>query len=412
MRILHTSDWHLGKKLDKFSRHGEQINVLNEIVESADNQDIDLVLIVGDVFDAFNPPVESIELFYKTIKRLSNFGKRPVIVIAGNHDSPDRIEAPDALALEDAIIFAGHPSVKVRKIKNQAGVELINSEEGFVELKLPQYKYPIRVLLAPYANQYRIKKFLGVENEEEELRLVLEKQWKILAENYCDDKGVNLFCGHFFFTNQGDKNTEEPEDEKPILHVGGAQAIFNTNLPEQIQYAALGHLHRRHAVNAKPCPVNYSGSPISYSFSEAGQKKYVEIIELEPGNLAKIEHKELKSGKQLARKQFDNIEEACKWLAENQDTLVELTIESEDFLSAEERKRLNECHENIISIIPIVKNEDAEKKTESSIDLNKSMQELFKDFFRFKHQQNPSEELMELFNEISASTGSVTKTGN
>ena len=107
MKILHTSDWHLGKKLDKFSRHQEQINVLNEIVEHANNQQVDLVLIAGDVFDAFNPPVESVELFYKTVKRLSNFGKRPVIVIAGNHDSPDRIEAPDALALEDAIIFAG-----------------------------------------------------------------------------------------------------------------------------------------------------------------------------------------------------------------------------------------------------------------------------------------------------------------
>ncbi len=402
MKILHTSDWHLGKRLDKFSRHQEQINVLDEIVKHADNQNIDLVLIAGDVFDAFNPPIESIELFYRTIKRLSNFGKRPVIVIAGNHDSPDRIEAPDALALEDAIIFAGHPSANVRKFKNQAGVELIKSEEGFIELSLPQFAYPVRILLAPYANQYRIKKFLGIENGEEELRKVLENRWKILADKYCDTKGVNLFCAHFFFIKEGDENNEEPEDEKSILHVGGAQAIYSKNIPEQVQYAALGHLHRRQTVSDQPCSIIYSGSPISYSFSEAGQKKYIEIIDVKPGQEAEIEHIELKSGKVLIRKVFNDLDEACEWLTENKDALIELTIESEDFLSADDRKRLNECHENIISIIPIVKSNNSITKNENIVDLNKNMHELFKDYFRFKHQQNPSEDILELFKEITS----------
>ncbi|NJO92387.1 MAG: exonuclease sbcCD subunit D, partial [Chloroflexia bacterium] len=114
--------------------------------------------------------------------------------------------------------------------------------------------------------------FLGVENEEEELRKVLENQWKILADRYFDNQGVNLFCGHFFFVKEGDEKFEEPEDEKPILHIGGAQAIFSKNIPRQVQYAALGHLHRRQTVSEEPCPILYSGSPISYSFSEAGQK--------------------------------------------------------------------------------------------------------------------------------------------
>ncbi len=402
MKILHTSDWHLGKRLDKFSRHQEQINVLDEIVKHADNQNVDLVFVAGDVFDAFNPPVESIELFYRTIKLLSNFGKRPVIVIAGNHDSPDRIEAPDALALEDAIIFAGHPGAKIRKFKNQAEVVLINSEEGFIELQLPQFGYPVRILLTPYANQFRIKKFLGVENEEEELRQILEKQWKILADRHCDNKGVNLFCGHFFFAKEGNENNEEPEDEKSILHVGGAQVIYNTNLPNQIQYAALGHLHRKQTVSEQPCSIVYSGSPISYSFSEAEQKKYIEIITVEPGLKAEIEHIEVKSGKALVRQTFNNIDKACEWLTKNKDALIELTIESEDFLSAEDRKRLNECNQNIISIIPIVKSKSTEVRNENIVNLDKSMQELFKDYFKFKHQQNPSEDIMKLFKEISS----------
>ncbi|MDF1549313.1 MAG: exonuclease subunit SbcD [Bacteroidales bacterium] len=402
MKILHTSDWHLGKKLDKFSRHQEQTEVLNEIAECADNQDIDLVLIAGDIFDTFNPPVESVELFYKTIKKLCNFGKRPVIVIAGNHDSPERIEVPDALALEDAIIFAGYPDIEVRKFKNIAGVEIINSEQGYIEIKLPKYEYPVRILLTPYANQFRIRKFLGIENEEKELRQLLQNQWTALAAKYCDTKGINLLCGHFFFMEENGKMPEEPEDEKPILHVGGTQAIYNTNIPKQIQYVALGHLHRRQTVSEKPCPIVYSGSPLSYSFSEAGQKKFVQIIKLEPLKSAEIEQFELKKGMPLIRKKFDDIAEACGWLQENKKKLVELTIESDDFLTAEDRKRLNDAHPNIISLIPIVKSASNPDEGQNQIDLNRNIGELFKDYFKSRHQQEVSDDIMTLFNEIKA----------
>ena len=81
MKILHTADWHLGKKLDRFSRLEEQIEVLEEIIGVADEKAVDLVLIAGDLFDNFNPSVEAIELFYKTLKRLTSHGKRPVIAI-------------------------------------------------------------------------------------------------------------------------------------------------------------------------------------------------------------------------------------------------------------------------------------------------------------------------------------------
>ncbi len=401
MKILHTADWHLGKKLDKFSRHDEQLRVLSEVTEIANNQNIDLVVVAGDIFDTFNPAVESVELFYRTVKKLSNYGRRPVIVIAGNHDSPDRIEAPDALALEDAIIFAGYPHAKIRQFENHAGVCLTKSDAGFIELNLAQFAYNVRIILAPYANEFRIKQFLGIENEEEELRNVLSKHWAELADKYCDKHGVNIFCGHFFFTTQNDKKNEEPDDEKPILHVGGAQAIFNTNLPSQIQYAALGHLHREHTISEQPCAICYSGSPISYSFAEARQKKYVKIISLEPNSTPNIENVELKGGKKLIRKKFDDVENACEWLLDNQDALVELTIESNDFLTANERRKLHESHQNIISIIPIVHSLSNGNTETNTLDLNKDMKELFTDYFKYKKDgQNPSQEILELFDEL------------
>jgi exonuclease SbcD len=92
MKILHTADWHLGKKLDNISRLEEQKEVLQEICDIADQQQVDVVIVAGDLFDTFNPPVEATELLYQTLKRLTANGKRPVLAIAGNHDSPDRIE--------------------------------------------------------------------------------------------------------------------------------------------------------------------------------------------------------------------------------------------------------------------------------------------------------------------------------
>ena len=101
MKLLHTSDWHLGKRLGDFSRFEEQQAVMQEICDIADRELADAILVAGDLFDSFNPPTEAVDLFYKTLRKLSKNGSRPVIAIAGNHDSPDRIEAPDPLARAD-----------------------------------------------------------------------------------------------------------------------------------------------------------------------------------------------------------------------------------------------------------------------------------------------------------------------
>ena len=401
MKLLHTSDWHLGKKLDTFSRLEEQEAVLNEIAQIAEAEKVDAVLIAGDLFDTFNPPVEAVELFYRTLKKLSRNGSCPVIAIAGNHDSPDRIEAPDPLARELAIILAGYPVSEIRPFKNDAGVELLQSKAGFIELKVPGFDYPLRIILNPYANQYRIKKYLGVEDEEAELREVLQSSWKQIADSYCDTKGVNVLLSHMFFVSGKDEVPEEPDDEKSILHLGGVQALYPENIPSEIQYAAIGHLHRRQTVAETPCPVVYSGSPLSYSFSEANQQKFVQIIDLEPGEKAKVDKKTLKSGKKLLRASFDDIDKAVHWLEINKDNLIELSIVSDDFLTADERKRLKNAHQHIINIIPEIKSAQAEDAMISKIDIKKNMEELFVDYFQYRKGQKPNDDLMDLFREIS-----------
>ncbi|WP_334126603.1 exonuclease subunit SbcD [Empedobacter brevis] len=398
MRILHTADWHLGKKLDSFSRLEEQILVMNEIVEIANEQQVDLVLIAGDLFDNFNPSVEAVELFYKTLKRLSDNGKRPVIAISGNHDSPSLIDAPDPLARECGIILIGYPNAKVQEFE-VTGFQLIKSVEGMIELKLNSFDFPIRILHTPYANETRLKEYLG-EKKEDALNEILAANWKNNADEYCDESGVNLLMAHLYMNKKGEEILEEPEGEKPIK-IGNADLVFSEAIPSQIQYTALGHLHGFRNIGTEEKPVVYSSSPLCYSFSEAGQTKYVSIVDAQPNQKIAYNKIELKNGKPLIRKTFDSVDKTLEWLNENQNALVELTLESESFLKAEDRKLIYQAHSGIVHLIPKVKNQEIETVEYKFADQTKDMKELFVDYFKSKNgNQEPNEELKELFNEI------------
>lgn len=398
MKILHTADWHLGKRLDRFSRLEEQVLVMNEIVQIADEQNVDMVLIAGDLFDNFNPGVEAAELFYKTLKRLSLNGKRPVIAISGNHDSPSLINAPDPLARECGIILIGHPKAEILPFGTEH-FSIINSKEGFIELKIDSIPFPIRILHTPFANEVRLKEYFG-ENKEEEINRVLAQEWKNLADQFCDDTGVNLLTAHLYMNKRGAEILEEPEGEKPIK-IGNADLIFSDSIPEQIQYTALGHLHGFQNIGTKEKPVIYSSSPLCYSFSEAGQTKFVSIIDAEPGKIVSYEKKILKSGRALVRKTFSSIEDTVQWLSENPNTFIELTLESESFLTADERRLIYQSHNGIVHLIPKVRNLELGESQTHEINLSQDIDILFKDYFKSKNGgQEANEELMNLFNEI------------
>ena len=400
MKILHTADWHLGKRLDRFSRLEEQVLVMNEIVEIADEQKVDMVLIAGDLFDNFNPSVEATELLYKTLKQLSLNGKRPVIAISGNHDSPNFIDAPNPLARECGIILIGHPNAKINDFELEH-FKIANSKEGFLELQIKNQDFPIRILHTPYANEIRLKEYFG-ENKEEELNKILAENWKNLADEFCDENGVNLLMAHLYMNKKGAPILEEPEGEKPIK-IGNADLIFSDSIPGQIQYTALGHLHAFNNIGTIEKPVVYSSSPLCYSFSEAGQTKYISLIEAFPNQEVSFEKIALKNGKSLVRKTFDSVEKTVNWLMENQNSFVEITLESETFLKAEERKQIYQSHPGIVHLIPKIKNQEIFENQVQEINLNQDILPLFRDYFKSKNAgQKPNEDLINLFNEINS----------
>lgn len=410
MRILHTADWHLGKRLERVSRLEEQTQVMDEICRLADAHNIDLVLVAGDLFDTFSPSTAAVDLFYKTLRRLSRDGTRPVVAIAGNHDSADYIEAPNPLARECGILLAGSPEAELPMTKLPGKFSVQRSAPGFVELELEGHATPVRIILTPYANEQRLGTFLGEEGKDHALRDILASHWEQLAETYCDEKGINLLLTHLFFqpdraVSEQEEALEEPEEEKPVLHVGGAPQMYPKMIPPQVQYTALGHLHRYIEVRKTPSPVIYSSSPLSYSFSEAQQQKFVVMIEAEAGTPVKHHKIPLEQGRPLLRLKAEGVEDAVTQLSAHQNALIELTLQSDTYLNAGDRRRLRDAHSDIITLIPDIQlsGEGAENEpARQNINLKAPMEKLFADYFESRKGQPPNEAHMQLLMEIRA----------
>ncbi|MBR5720106.1 MAG: exonuclease subunit SbcD [Bacteroidales bacterium] len=401
MRLLHTSDWHLGKKLNNFDRLEEQRNVMREIVSIADEQNVDMVVVAGDLFDTYNPSSDAQQLLYQTLYELSHDGQRPVIAIAGNHDSPDRVESPEVLAQVSGIFMFGYPNSMPGNAYIHKKFHITQKAQGFMEIQIPGCMAPIRILHTPFTNQERLQAYLGVTEDEEQkaLRNQLQKMWQKMADMYCDNAGVNILVAHqFVINNENDTEVKEPDDENAV-NVGGTSAIFSYNIPRQIQYTALGHLHQCKKVGDNN--IWYSGSPLEYSFAETNQDKFVLVSDIEPNKEPSVNKILLKSGCKLKRMTFNNILDATNWLVQNRNCWVELTIVSDNYLSHSDKQMLYDASDKIVAIIPQVNTIGDTLSAGNQINsIRTDKTALFKSYFTKMKGGEPDQSLIDLFKEI------------
>lgn len=398
MKLLHTADWHLGKRLEGKDRLDEQRAVLNHLVALAEQHQPDAVLVAGDLFDIYTPGAEATELLYETLARLSRNGSCPVIAIAGNHDSPDRIEVPDALARVHGIFLAGLPDSVLKPYKLGNGIELTHAGAGVARFKFPNYTYSLQLLLTPYANPYRLKKAFSAENEQQDYAVHLQQHWQQQADEFLEDNAVNVLLAHLYFNGKG-QPVDEPEDENAIS-VGGAYCLTPELVPRQIHYTALGHLHSYHQLNGHCGKMAYSGSLMEYSFAKGKAQKYALLVELEPGKEAVITPLELQGSLPLHKKIFDSVEDALPWLHANQQCHLQLTIGCETHITSNEQAQLNQAHPNIAVLIPkpaVSSQQASEQVTQESLN---DIDALFKQYFFAKEGNEAPAELMHLFHEV------------
>ena len=400
MRILHTSDWHLGKSLEQINRIAEQKEFIDFLCKTVKEENIDLVLIAGDIYDTYNPSSAAEKLFFEAVERLNDKGKRAVLVIAGNHDSPERLCAASPLAYKNGIILLGYPGsdAAIYNIDSE-NIKIADSGPGWLELSIAPFQYHAIIITLPYPSESRLEELLSQQADEGILQKAYSDKigsiFASLGQKFRDDT-LNLAVGHFFL--MGGKES----DSERTLQVGGALTVDPSVLPPNAHYVALGHLHRPQEIRNSPCPVFYSGSPLAYSFSEAEHSKAVYIIEAIPGERAEIKPLYLDCGKPLRRwVATDGIGQAIKWCEEGRDlnAWVNLEISTDRVLTADEQKTLRALHPGIINIHPILITDVNEVASTQNREGQK-IDELFKDYYKHKMQIDISEELIKAFVEI------------
>jgi exonuclease SbcD len=382
LRILHTADWHLGKTLEGRSRFREQEQFIDELVMIAEKEQIDVVLMAGDAFDSVNPPAAAEQLFYESLARLSDHGKRPVVVIAGNHDHPDRLSAASTLAATHSIALLGLPTTDVQTIH------------------VPSCGETLMLAALPYPSESRLAELLASENDEQQLRKRYDERigeiFATMNQRFRYDT-VNIAMSHLYVAGGATSDSERP------IEVGGAYTVSPESFPPQAQYVALGHLHRPQNVKRASMPARYSGSPLAYSFSEAGYAKSITIVDVHPGEEAVVSEIPLSSGRPLVKwKATEGIAQVYRWLEEGKDrnAWIDLEINVEHSLTLEEIHRLRKLYDGFVYIRP---NFLAKEEVKREARENVPIETLFERFYEKQTSgAKPTNELVQLFLELLA----------
>ena len=253
MKLIHLSDLHLGKRLNEFSLGEDQEYILNQILEIAEAEQPDAVVIAGDVYDKAIPSVEAVSLFDEFLVRLAGLHTH-IFVISGNHDSPERIAFGSRLLEETGIhlspVYGG-------------SVEPVTLEDAFG---------PVDFYLLPFVKPIHVRRFFP----EDPTDTYTQALSTAVGHMNLDEHRRNVLVTHQFVTGASRSDSEE-------ISVGGADNV-DSAVFDAFDYVALGHIHSpQHCGSEK---IRYCGTPLKYSFSEAKDTKSVTVAELkEKGNL-------------------------------------------------------------------------------------------------------------------------------
>ena len=256
MKILHTADWHIGQTFFEYDRKAEHLQFLAWLKKQIHDLKVDVLLIAGDVFDSPNPSAESQRMYYRFLREMTAENHDlQIIIIAGNHDSAARLEAPNPL-LEDM-------NITVRGVVKRNS----DGEIDFKHMVIPINKGGY-CLAVPYLRQ-------GDYPHAETYAQGVKAMYEAIFEQIKDMKQPIIAMGHLQAT--GSEISENDRSERTVI--GGLECISPDSFAKEITYTALGHLHRGQRVSGRE-NVRYAGSPLPMSFAEKNNKQGVVLIDI------------------------------------------------------------------------------------------------------------------------------------
>jgi len=275
VKILHTSDWHVGRRIRGRDRSEEHRAVLDELIEIAVSSEVDLTVVAGDLFDASSPTALSEEIVWRALMDLAEVS--PVVVVAGNHDSAARLDAVAPLLEMGRVTAVGAPRSP--------------HDGGTIELE----DIGVKLALLPFVSQRGIVKAEDIMGSDPDQHAGLfEDRLRRIVESLTRDmtaETVNVLVSHLTVYGALAGGGERQ------AHIFG-YAVPSSLFPGHLSYVALGHLHRQQKMPHSSA-VWYSGSPLQLDFGEVADQKGVLLVEASPGLPAKVTAVPLSEGRRL-----------------------------------------------------------------------------------------------------------------
>jgi DNA repair protein SbcD/Mre11 len=378
MRILHTGDWHIGKKLGRIDRAVEAEAVLDEVVAIAGDEDVDAVLVAGDLFDRAAPPLPYLSLVLESLRRLASDG-RQVVVIPGNHDSPELMRVLGPLLAGIGVLVVHKPLAP-----GAGGVVTVPARDGSMAA---------RVACLPFVHEAQVIDVMeapaeGYKSYADRIRALTSHYARWMVDNP-EPKTVDLLMGHFMVHGAVPSGTERE------LHIGEAYMATAEAIPSEIKYAALGHIHQAQDAPGSAVPARYCGSLLQLDFGEAGQDKSVCVVELSHGmKPAQPRCVPLTAGRTLM-KVTGTIDELAARASEFGDAILDVSVTTDGpapGLADEVRTLLP----NALYVRAAWERQELVESTREG----KTLQELYADYYQERHAAPPPQELVHAFEDL------------
>ncbi len=241
MKFFHTADWHLGKLVQGVYMTEEQRVIMDQFIQAVEEEQPDAVIIAGDLYDRAVPPTEAVTLLDDVLEKIVMALGVPVIAVAGNHDSPGRLNFGSRLMQANGYHIVGQMTKEIEPV-------VLKDEHGEVHFHL-----------VPFADPSVVRHLHGddtISNHQDAMRLITNDIYQ-----HMDPKARHVFVGHAFVTSHGESEENTSDSERPIA-IGGAEYV-SAELFDRFHYTALGHLHQAHFVLEEN--IRYAGSPLKYS---------------------------------------------------------------------------------------------------------------------------------------------------